>query len=101
MTKAVGRGDWAKAVDPGRRPASLPLVIGAIAVGGALVYFLAPAKGSERRQRLLSAWHENSQATLEAGRHAARQTAEAVKPVVSRVSGQVVDAVETVKSMVS
>lgn len=101
MTKAVGRADWAKAVDPGRHAASLPLVIGAFAVGGALVYFLAPVKGAERRQRLLSAWHENRQATLEAGRHAARQTAEAVKPVAIRVSDDVADAVEGVKAMVS
>lgn len=100
MTKAVGRADWANAVDPRRRVASLPWVIGAIAVGGALVYFLAPVKGAERRQRLLSAWHENRHATLEAGRHAARQTAEAVKPVASRVSDEVAEAVEGVKAMV-
>jgi gas vesicle protein len=101
MTKAVGSGDWAKAVNPRRHAASLPLVIGAVAVGGALVYFLTPVKGAERRQRVLSAWRENGHATMEAGRRAARQTAEAVKPVVSRVSDGVADAVEDVKVMVS
>jgi Flp pilus assembly protein TadB len=101
MTKAVGSGDWAKAVNPRRHAASLPLVIGAVAVGGALVYFLTPVEGAERRQRVLSAWRENGHATMEAGRRAARQTAEAVKPVVSRVSDGVADAVEDVKVMVS
>ena len=92
MTKAVGRGDWAKAFDRGRPSVSLPKLIGAAAVGGTLVYFLDPVHGSERRQWLLS--------RLEAGRQAARQTVNAVKPQAGRVSDQVADAVEGVKSKV-
>jgi gas vesicle protein len=92
MTKAVGRGDWAQAFDRGRPAVSLPKLIGAAVIGGTLVYFLDPVHGSERRQWLLS--------KLEAGRQAARQTVNAVKPHADRVSDQVADAVEGVKSEV-
>ena len=90
MTKAVGRGDWAQAFDRGRPAISLPKLIGAAAVGGTLVYFLDPVHGSERR---LSA--------LEGGRQAVRQMANAIKPLPGRVSDQVADAAEGVKSKVS
>ena len=100
MTKAVGRGDWTAAFDRGRPAVSLPKLIGAAAIGGTLVYFLDPAKGSERRQRLLSAWQEKRHSTLEAARQAARQAAKAVTPNADRVSDQVADAAEGVKSKV-
>jgi hypothetical protein len=87
MTKAVGRGDWAEAFDRGRPPIGLTKLIGAAVIGGTLVYFLDPVKGSERRH-----------STLEAGREVARQMAKAVKPHAGRVSDQVGDAVEGVKS---
>ena len=93
MTKAIGRGDWAKAFDRGRPTVSLPKLLGAAAIGGTLVYFLDPVHGSERRQWLLS--------RLEAGRQAAQQTVEAVKPPrAGRVGDQVANAVEAVKSKV-
>ncbi len=100
MTKAVGRGDWAKAFDRGRPAVSLPKLIGAAAIGGALVYYLDPVRGSERRQWLLSAWQKMRHSTLEAGRQAAPQAAKAVKPDAGRVSDQVADPVESVKSKV-
>jgi gas vesicle protein len=92
MTTALGRGDWAEAFNRGRPAVSLPKLIGAAAIGGILVYFLDPVHGSERRQWLLS--------RLEVGRQAARQTVDAVKPRAGRVSDQVADAVEGVKSKV-
>jgi gas vesicle protein len=100
MTKAVARRDWAEAFDRGRPAISLPTLIGAAAIGGTLVYFLDPAKGSKRRQRLLSAWQEKRHSTLEAVRQAARQTADAVKPHAGHFSDQVAGAVEGVKSKV-
>ncbi len=100
MTKAVGRDDWAEAFDRSRPAASLPKLIGAAVIGGALVYFLDPVKGPERRQWLLSTWQETRHSALEAGRQAARQTAEAVKPHRGIVRDQVADAVEGVKSKV-
>jgi gas vesicle protein len=96
MTNAVARGDWAEAFDRGRPGVSLPKLIGAAAIGGSLVYFLNPFRGSERRQRLLSAWQEKRHSTLEAVRQAARQTATAVKPHAGRVSAQVVDSIDGV-----
>ena len=101
MTNAVRRSELAEAFDRGRPATSLPWIIGAVAIAGALVYFLAPVKGSDRRQRLLYAWQERQHSTMEAGRRAARQTAEAIKPIADRVNDQVADAVESVKSMVS
>jgi gas vesicle protein len=70
----------------------VPKLIGAAAIGGTLVYFLDPVHGSERRQWLLS--------KLEAGRQAARQTVNALKPHAGRVSDEVADTVEGVKSKV-
>jgi hypothetical protein len=90
MTKAVGRSDWTAPFDRRRPAVSLPKLIGAAAVGGALVYFMDPAKGSERR---LSA--------LDAGRGAVRQMATAVKPLLGLVSNHLADSVESVKSKVS
>jgi hypothetical protein len=75
MTKAVGRGDWTAAFDRGRPAISLPKLIGAAAVGGALVYFVDPAKGSE--------------------------LATAVKPLLGLVSNHLADSVDSVKSKVS
>ena len=100
MTKAVGGGDWTEAFDRGRPAVSLPKLIGAAAIGGALVYFLDPVKGSKRRQRLLSALQEKRHSTLEAARQAARQSANAATPHADRVSDQVAGAAEGVKSKV-
>ena len=90
MTKAVGRADWAQALDRSRPAASLPRLIGAAAVGGVVVYFMDPVKGSERR---LSA--------LEAGRRAVNQVANLVKPLPGRVGDHVTSAVVGIKSNVS
>ena len=100
MTKAVGRGDMTKALDRGRPAVSLPKLIGAAAIGGTLVYFLDPVKGSESRERLLSALQEKRHSTLEAARQAARQSANAATPHADRVSDQVAGAAEGVKSKV-
>jgi gas vesicle protein len=100
MTKAVSRGDRVEAFDRGRPAVSLTKLVGAAAIGATLVYFLDSVKGSERRQRLLSAWQEKRHSTLEAVRQAARQTAKAVKPHAGRVGDQVADAVVGIKSRV-
>jgi len=50
VTKAVGRGDWAQMLQPRRKRAGLPTLLGAAAVGGALMYFMDPTRGSARRQ---------------------------------------------------
>jgi hypothetical protein len=89
MTKAVGRTDWSKALDRGRSTATLPKLIGAAAIGGVLVYFLDPAKGSERR---ISA--------LEAGRRVTRQVADVVTAVSGRVGEQVAGTVQDFRSQV-
>lgn len=89
MTKAVGRTDWSKALDRGRSAATLPKLIGAAAIGGVLVYFLDPVKGSERRK-----------SALDAGRKASRQVADVVTSVSGRVGDQVAGTVQDFRSQV-
>jgi hypothetical protein len=89
MTKAVGRTDWSKALDRGRSAATLPKLIGAAAIGGVLVYFLDPTKGSERRM-----------SALDAGRRASRQVADVVTSVSGRVGEQVAGTVQEFRSQV-
>lgn len=86
ITKAVDRRDWAVALDRGRSGAGLSRIVGAAALGGALVYFMDPAKGSARR---ISA--------LDAGRQAARQVADMVKPVQARVGDRIAGAADRVR----
>jgi len=90
MTKAVGRTDWSKALDRGRSAATLPKLIGAAAIGGVLVYFLDPVRGSERRQ-----------SALDAGRRATRQVADVVTSLSGRVGDQVAGTVQEFRSQVA
>jgi hypothetical protein len=90
MAKAIGRGDWAKALDRRRTPATLPRLVGAAAFGGAVVYFMDPLKGPARR---LSA--------LGAGRRAVRRIAAMVKLVPGQVEDHVAGTAEHVKFKLS
>jgi hypothetical protein len=87
ITKAVGRGSWPLVIERGRPAASLPRLIGAAALGGAVVYFMDPVKGSARRM-----------SALDAGRRVARQIASITEPVHGRIGDQVADAADRVKS---
>lgn len=89
ITKAIGRGNWPLVIERGRRATSLPGLIGAAAVGGAVVYFMDPVKGSARRT-----------SALDAGRRAARQIADITEPVRGHVGDQVTNATERIKSRV-
>jgi gas vesicle protein len=89
MTKAVGRGDWAQVFERRRRSFGLPKLIGAAAVGGALMYFLDPVRGAERRS-----------STLVAGRKAVNKVVETAKTARRRASGSSVDSGSRVKSQV-
>jgi hypothetical protein len=90
ITKAIRHGNWAPAPDRGRPVATLTRLIGAAAVGGAVVYFLDPVEGSARR--LLA---------VERARTAVRQIANIVERVNGPIGDRVTDAVESVKSKVS
>jgi hypothetical protein len=90
ISRAIGRGDWPMAVDRGRPAASLPRLIGAVALGGAVVYFMDPVEGSARRLHALGA-----------GRGALGQIANIVKPVRSHIGDQATSAAERIKSKVS
>jgi hypothetical protein len=90
ITKAVGRGSWPVVIERGRRATTLPGLIGAAAIGGALVYFLDPVKGSARRV-----------SALDAGRQAARRIAGIVEPLSDRVRDKGAEAADLFKSRVS
>jgi hypothetical protein len=90
ITKAIGRGSWPVVVERGRRATILPGLFGAAVIGGAVVYFMDPVKGSVRRM-----------SALDAGRRAARQIASIVEPVRGRVGDQVTDAADRFKSRAS
>ena len=91
IRKAVGRGDWTLAGERGRPSAGLlPVLIGAAAVGGTVVYFMDPLKGSARRL-----------AALGTARAAGRKIANFVEPVNGQVRQYVTDGAERVKARVS
>jgi len=87
ITKAIGRGNWPLPTKRARPAVSLPRLIGAAALGGALVYILDPAQGSARRLQ-----------AMETGRRAVRQIAGIVKPM--RIEDQVTNAASRTKSKV-
>lgn len=68
MKRGLGRGDWAAASGPNRVPVVTGIII-AVALGGALAYFLDPENGLVRRQRVLSA--------IPRAKHAADEASEA------------------------
>ena len=76
MTNAIGAGDWAKLIERRRRSNTLPKLIGAAAVGGALMYFFDPTRGSERRR-----------SAIVTGRQAAAKIIESVKTQGGRIGG--------------
>ena len=90
VTKAVGAGDWAKVFEPRRRSATLPKLIGAAAVGGALVYFLDPVRGSERRTSMVAK-----------GRQAVTRIVNAAQTIPTRVGDSSADSGSSAKSRVS
>jgi hypothetical protein len=88
VSRAVANTDWASALE--RRPkASVPRLLGAAAIGGVLVYFMDPTKGSQRRM-----------SALDAGRRAVNSLVAAVQPLPSQVGSRVTDAVAGVRSKV-
>ena len=89
VTKAVGAGDWAKMIAPRRRSASLPKLLGAAAVGGALMYFLDPVRGPERRR-----------SSVLAGRRAFAKIVSAAKTLPDRVGASSADSGSGTKSQV-
>jgi gas vesicle protein len=89
VTKAVGRGDWAQMIAPRRRSATLPKLLGAAAIGGALMYFLDPVRGSERRRNMMVT-----------GRRAVDKVVEVAKTIPDRIGSSATDAESGVKSRV-
>lgn|SRR5487761_1140327 len=89
VTNAVGRDDWAQMFERRRPSASVPKLLGAAAVGGVLVYFLDPVRGSERRRSMLAT-----------GRRAAAMVVEAANATRDRIGGPSTDSATRVKSKV-
>lgn len=90
VTRAVGRRDLAQVLD--RRPskAIVPGLLGAAAVGGAIVYFMDPVRGSERRR-----------STLDAGRHAFGKMAKTITDAAGRAGDDAAGGIQSAKSRAS
>jgi hypothetical protein len=73
----------------------------AAALGGALVFFLDPERGEERRRKLMSFWNEKRGTAIEAGRNAAARTTEVVKPRAEEVGKKVTTVFNDAKSKVT
>jgi hypothetical protein len=87
VSKAISRRDLAQLLERRRRSGSLPKLIGAAAIGGALMYFLDPVRGSERRR-----------SAIVTGRRAVAKMVESVKTVGGRVGGPSADTTARTKS---
>jgi hypothetical protein len=89
VTQAIGSRDLAKLLERRRSSGTVPKLLGAAAVGGALMYFLDPVRGSERRRAMLAT-----------GRQAVTKAVDAAKTVRSRVGSSSADSGNRTKSQV-
>jgi gas vesicle protein len=89
VTQAIGSRDLAKLLDHRRSSGTVPKLLGAAAVGGALMYFFDPVRGSERRRAVLSS-----------GRQAVTKAVDAAKSARSRVGSPSADSGNRAKSQV-
>jgi hypothetical protein len=90
VTTSLGSIDLMQPIKRVQPLASLRKMLGAAAVGAAIVYFTDPVKGSARRK-----------SAFDAGRRAFRQLAVAVEPMPGRVSDLVAESFETFKAKAS
>ena len=74
VTQAIGSRDLVKLLERRRSSVTVPKLIGAVAVGGALMYFLDPVRGPERRRLILAK-----------GRQVATKAVDAAQAARSRV----------------
>ena len=89
VTQAIGSRDLAKLLERRRSSGTLPKLIGAAAVGGALVYFFDPLRGPERRRAMLAT-----------GRQVATKVVTAAKSARTRVGSSSADSGTRAKSQV-
>jgi hypothetical protein len=90
VTQAIGSRDLAKLLERRRSSGTVPKLIGAAAVGGAIMYFMDPTRGSARRQ-----------AAIAKGRQVATRVVEIAKMVPNRVGASSTDSGTRAKSRVS
>ena len=89
VTQAIGSRDLAKLLERRRSSVTVPKLIGAAAVGGALMYFLDPVRGSERRRSAVAN-----------GRRAVNKIVAAAQTIPSRVGATSADSGTRSKSQV-
>ena len=89
VTQAIGSRDLVKLLERRRSSVTVPKLIGAAAVGGALMYFLDPVRGSDRRH-----------SAVVNGRRAVNKIVAAAKTVPSRVGATSADSGTRGKSQV-
>ncbi len=81
----------------GNKEIGVKRVLIGIALGGAVVYFFDPDRGTSRRQQLLQGWAEKLNQAAGTGRTALSQASDAVKPQSKEASKQISETAEDVK----
>jgi hypothetical protein len=86
VTRAVSSRDLAKLLERRRRSGTLPKLVGAAAVGGALMYFLDPVRGRERRRSMVMNGRRVFNKVVDGAKTAGGQSAD-VEPRAKREVG--------------
>jgi hypothetical protein len=89
VTQAIGSRDLAKLLERRRSSGTLPRLIGAAAVGGALVYFLDPLRGAERRSMMLAKGRQLASKAVDTAKAARSRIGTSSEPTAKRAKSQV------------
>jgi hypothetical protein len=89
VTQAIGSRDLAKLLERRRSSGTLPRLIGAAAVGGALVYFLDPLRGAERRSMMLAKGRQLASKAVDTAKAARNRVGTSSEHTAKRAKSQV------------
>ena len=89
VTQAIGSRDLAKLLERRRSSGTLPKLIGAAAVGGALMYFLDPVRGAERRRSMAGTGRQAIAKAVDAAKSARTRVGSSSSRSANRAKSQV------------
>ena len=89
VTQAIASADLAKLLERRRASVTVPRLIGAAAVGGALMYFLDPVRGPERRRSMLAKGRQVATKTIDAAKVARTRVEASAQNTAKRAKAQV------------
>jgi gas vesicle protein len=89
MTQAIGSRDLAKLLARRRSSVTVPRLLGAAAVGGALMYFLDPVRGAERRRSMLAKGRQLTNKAVDTAKAARSRVGSSSEQTAKRAKSQV------------